>query len=104
VVALESAALSLAKTIVQKAAGAWIADRCAAEESKKELRELLTPWFRRGSPEQQFLDEAASELASVNPATWELGVALPRKSARPASASGPPGPGPWSASSPCSVR
>jgi hypothetical protein len=37
VVALESTALSLAKTIVQKAAGAWIADRRTAEERKKEL-------------------------------------------------------------------
>ena len=44
-VALESMALSLAKTIVQKAAGAWIADQRTAEVSKKEL---LKPWFRRG--------------------------------------------------------
>ena len=36
-VGLESMALSLAKTIVQKAAGAWIADRHTAEERKKEL-------------------------------------------------------------------
>ena len=34
VVALESMTLSLAKTIIQKAAGAWIADRRTAEESK----------------------------------------------------------------------
>ena len=47
-VALESMALSLAKTIVQKAAGAWIADQRTAGVSKKELRELLKPWFRRG--------------------------------------------------------
>ena len=65
-VALESTALSLAKTIVQKAAGAWIADRRNAEVSKKELRELLTPWFRRGSPEQRFLDVAAKDLASFS--------------------------------------
>ena len=65
-VALESMALSLAKTIVQKAAGAWIADRRTAEVSKKELRALLTPWFRREAPEQRFLDEAASELASFS--------------------------------------
>ena len=58
-VALESTALSLAKTIVQKAAGAWIADRRTAEVAKKELMELLTPWFRRESPEQRFLDVAA---------------------------------------------
>ena len=65
-VALESMALSLAKTIVQKAAGAWIADRRTAEERKKELRALLTPRFRRASPEQRFLDEAASDLASFS--------------------------------------
>ena len=59
-VALETTALSLAKTILQKAAGAWIADRRTAEERKKELRALLTPWFRQESPEQRFLDEAAS--------------------------------------------
>jgi hypothetical protein len=64
VVALEATALKLAKTIVQKAAGAWIADRRTAEERKKELSALLTPRFRRGAPEQQFLKEAASELAS----------------------------------------
>ena len=51
--ALESMALSLAKTIVQKAAGAWIADRRITEVSKKELRALLTPWFRSTAPEQQ---------------------------------------------------
>jgi hypothetical protein len=34
--------------------------------SKKELRELLKPWFRRESPEQRFLNEAASELASFS--------------------------------------
>jgi hypothetical protein len=34
---------SLAKTIFQKAAGAWITDRRTTEVSKKELRELLTP-------------------------------------------------------------
>ena len=62
---LESTALSLAKTILQKAAAAWIADRRTAEERKKELRALLTPRFRRESPEQRFLDEAASELASL---------------------------------------
>jgi hypothetical protein len=66
VVALESTALSLAKTIIQKAAGAWIADRHTAEVSKKELRELLKPWFRRESPEQRFVDVAASELASFS--------------------------------------
>ena len=65
-VALESLALSLAKTIVQKAAGAWIAGRLAAEERKKELTALLTPRFRRESPEQRFLDEAASDLASFS--------------------------------------
>jgi hypothetical protein len=59
-------ALSLAKTIVQKAAGAWIADRLAAEERKKELTALLTPRFRRASPEQRFVGEAASELASFS--------------------------------------
>jgi uncharacterized protein YidB (DUF937 family) len=64
VVALESTALSLAKTIVQKAAGAWIADRRTAEERKKELSALLTPRFRHAAAEQRFLDEAASELAS----------------------------------------
>ena len=63
-VALESVASSLAKTIVQKAAGAWIADRRTAEVSKKELRALLTPWFRQESPEQRFLDMAASDLTS----------------------------------------
>ena len=62
-VVLESMALNLAKTIVQKAAAAWIADRRMAEERKKELRALLTPRFRRASPEQRFVDEAASELA-----------------------------------------
>jgi hypothetical protein len=61
---LESTALSLAKTIVQKAAGAWIADRRTVEERKKELRELLTPRFRHAAPEQRFLDVAAAELAS----------------------------------------
>ena len=65
-VALESTALGLAKTIVQKAAAAWIADRHTAEVSKKELGELLNPWFRRGSPEKRFLDDAASELASFS--------------------------------------
>jgi hypothetical protein len=65
VVALESTALSLAKTIVLKAAGAWIVDRRTAEERKKELRALLTPGFRRGAPEQRFLNEAVSELASL---------------------------------------
>ena len=65
-VALESTALSLAKTIVQKAAGAWIADRLAAEERKKELTALLTPRFRHASPEQRFVGEAASELASFS--------------------------------------
>ena len=63
-VALESTALSLAKTILQKAAGAWIADRRTAEVSKKELSALLTPRFRRAAPEQRFLEEAASDLAS----------------------------------------
>jgi len=66
VVALESTALSLAKTIVQKAAGAWIADRRTAEESKKELSALLTPKFRRAAPEQRFLDVAESDLASFS--------------------------------------
>jgi hypothetical protein len=66
VIALESTAASLAKTIIQKAAAAYIADRRNAEVSKKELRELLKPWFRRGSPEKRFLDEAASELASFS--------------------------------------
>ena len=65
-VALESVALSLAKTIVQKAAGAWIADRRTAEVSKKELRALLTPWFRRTAPEQRILDVAASDLESFD--------------------------------------
>jgi hypothetical protein len=63
VVALEPMALSLAKTIVQKAAAAWIADRRTTAERKKELSALLTPGFRRAAPEQRFLDEAASELA-----------------------------------------
>ena len=63
-VGLESTALSLAKTIVQKAAGAWIADRRTSEERKKELSALLTPRFRHAAAEQRFLDEAASELAS----------------------------------------
>jgi len=72
VVALESTAASLAKTIVQKAASAWIADRRTAEVSKKELRELLKPWFRRESPEQRFLDVAASELASFSHEFREL--------------------------------
>jgi hypothetical protein len=66
VVGLESMALSLAKTIVQKAAGAWIADRRTAEERKKELRVLLTPRFGYAAAEQRFLDEAASELASFS--------------------------------------
>ena len=65
-VALESMALSLAKTIVQKAAAAWIADRRTAEERKKELRALLTPRFGHAAAEQRFLDEAASELASLS--------------------------------------
>jgi hypothetical protein len=65
VVGLESMALSLAKTIVQKAAGAWIADRHTAEERKKELTALLTPKFRHAAPEQRFLDEATSELESL---------------------------------------
>ena len=64
-VALESMALSLAKTIVQKAAGAWIADRRTAEERKKELTALVTPRFRHAASEQRFLGEAASELASL---------------------------------------
>ena len=64
-VGLESMALSLAKTIVQKAAGAWIADRRTAEERKKELRVLLTPRFRHAAAEQRFLNEVASELASL---------------------------------------
>jgi hypothetical protein len=51
VVALESITLGLAKTILQKAAGAWIADRRTAEERKKELTALLTPRFRHASPE-----------------------------------------------------
>ena len=63
-VALESTALSLAKTIVQKAASAWIADRRTAEERKKELRALLTPRFGHAAAEQRFLDEAASDLTS----------------------------------------
>jgi hypothetical protein len=66
VVALESTALSLAKTIVQKAASAWIADRRTAEERKKELAALLTPRFRHASPEQRFVSEAASDLASFS--------------------------------------
>ena len=65
-VALESMALGLAKTIIQKAAGAWIADRRTAEERKKELTALLTSKFRHASPEQRFLDEATSELASFS--------------------------------------
>jgi hypothetical protein len=64
VVALESTAFGLAKTIVQKAAGAWIADRRTTEVSKKELKALLTPWFRQESPEQRILGVAASDLAS----------------------------------------
>ena len=64
-VALESTTLSLAKTIVQKAAAAWIADRRTAKEGKKELRALLTPRFPHAAPEQRFLDEAAAELASL---------------------------------------
>ena len=63
-VGLESMALSLAKSIVQKAAAAWIADRRTAQERKKELGALLTPRFRPAAPEQRFLDEAASELTS----------------------------------------
>jgi WD40 repeat protein len=63
---LESVAGTLAKTIVQKAAAAWIADRHTAEVSKKELSELLKPWFRRESPEKRFLDDAASDLASFS--------------------------------------
>ena len=62
-VALESTAL--AKTIIQKAAAAWIADRRTTEERKKELTALLTPKFRHAAPEQRFLKEAASELASL---------------------------------------
>ena len=65
-VALESTALSLAKTIVQKAASAWIADRRTAEERKKELSALLKPKFRNTAAEQRFLYEAASELASFS--------------------------------------
>ena len=65
-VALESTALGLAKTILQKAASAWIADRRTAEVSKKELRELLKPWFRRESPEQRFVEVAASDLESFS--------------------------------------
>ena len=65
-VALDPITLSLAKTIIQKAAGAWIADRLAAEERKKELTALLTPRFQRASPEQRFVGEAASELASFS--------------------------------------
>jgi hypothetical protein len=64
VVALESTALGLAKTIVQKAAAAWIADRRTTEVSKKELRELLTPWFRSTAPEQRILGVAVSDLQS----------------------------------------
>jgi hypothetical protein len=66
VVALESTALGLGKTIVQKAADAWIADRRTAEERKKELSELLKPWFRRESPEQRILAEAVSDLKSYS--------------------------------------
>ena len=65
-VVLESVASGLAKTIVQKAAGAWIADRRSAEERKKELSELLKPWFRRESPEQRILAEAVSDLKSFS--------------------------------------
>jgi len=65
VVALESTTLSLAKTIVQKAVAAWIADRRTAKEGKKELSALLTPRFPHAAPEQRFLDEAAAELASL---------------------------------------
>jgi NACHT N-terminal Helical domain 1 len=65
VVGLEPTALSLAKTIVQKAAAAWIADRRTAEERKKELSALLTSKFRHAAPEQRFLDEATSELESL---------------------------------------
>ena len=65
-VVLEPTALSLAKTIVKKAASAWIADRLAAEERKKELTALLTPRFRRAAPERQFVGEAASDLASFS--------------------------------------
>jgi NB-ARC domain len=61
-VALESMALSLAKTIVQKAASAWIADRRITEVSKKELGALLTPWFRSTAPEQRILGVAVSDL------------------------------------------
>jgi hypothetical protein len=64
VVALESTAASLAKTIVQKAAGAWIADRRTVEVSKKELNALLKPWFRRAALEQRILGVAASDLES----------------------------------------
>ena len=65
-IGLEKAAGSLAKTIVQKAVGAWMADRRTVVVSKKELRELLKPWFRQGSPEQRFVDEAAADLASFS--------------------------------------
>jgi hypothetical protein len=63
---VESVALGVAKTIVQKAAAAWIADRRTAEERKKELSALLRSGFRRASPEQRFVDEAAAELESFS--------------------------------------
>jgi hypothetical protein len=81
VVALESTTLSLAKTIVQKAAAAWIADRRTAKEGKKELRALLTPRFPHAAPEQRFLDEAAAELASLGRTSfggWMTAIAVQR--------------------------
>ena len=65
-VALESAALGLARTIAQKAAAAWLADRRTAEERKKELSVLLAPRLRRTAPEQRFLDEAKDELTALS--------------------------------------
>jgi hypothetical protein len=57
-------AVNLAKTIVQKAARAWIADRRTTEVSKKELSALLKPWFRSTAPEQRILGVAVSDLQS----------------------------------------
>ncbi|WP_086669012.1 hypothetical protein [Lentzea kentuckyensis] len=65
-VALESIALNLAKTIAQKAVAARMADRRNAEERKKELTALLTPGFWHTKPLQRFIEEATSELASFS--------------------------------------
>ncbi|MEV6600805.1 hypothetical protein AB0M36_28750 [Actinoplanes sp. NPDC051346] len=61
--ALESAALGVARAIIQKAAAAWIADRRASGERRKELAGLLRPTLGRPDPLTGLVDGVASELS-----------------------------------------